>query len=210
MHGLMELAPPGIDELTAVMDVTETLDGPAGRPDLIVMDTAPSGHALRLLEMPALVQDWSRALMSILLKYQPVAGVGDLGPALLRMSRGLGRLRTLLTDPVRTSFIAVTRAAALPREETGRLLLRLKAMNVDVPFIVVNAVGQGTCRRCRAASIEEARELVRIERVSVGASGHRLPVVVAPAELPPPHGVRALRRWQSSWRARAAAGSMGR
>jgi arsenite-transporting ATPase len=210
MHGLMDLAPPGIDELTAVMEVTETLDDPAGGADVIVMDTAPSGHALRLLEMPALVQDWSRAFMSILLKYQPVAGVGELGPALLRISQGLGRLRALLTDPARTSFIAVTRAASLPGEETRRLLQRLSAMNVDVPFILVNAVGRGTCTRCRAASIEQARELLRIERVSVRPAGRPLPIVVAPAELPPPHGVPALRRWHSSWRARRAAGSIGR
>jgi arsenite-transporting ATPase len=122
MQGLMDLAPPGIDELTAVIDVTDALHDKGNEgADLIVMDTAPSGHALRLLEMPALAQDWARALMSILLKYQPVAGVGELGAVLLRMSQGLGRLKTLLADPQRTSFVAVTRAAALPREETHRL-----------------------------------------------------------------------------------------
>lgn len=205
MHGLMDLAPPGIDELTAVMEVVEAMDDRSpGASDVIVMDTAPSGHALRLLEMPALVHDWARALMSILLKYQPVAGVGELGAVLLRMSQGLGRLRALLTDPAKTSFIAVTRPAALPREETRRLLLRLKAMQVDVPVILVNAVGRGTCARCRAASLAQARELRKIERVTFGAARKRVPVVVAPAELPPPHGIHGLRRWHSSWRIRDA------
>jgi len=36
--------------------------------------------------------------MSILLKYQPVIGVGELGAVLLQLSRGLGRLRALLDD----------------------------------------------------------------------------------------------------------------
>ena len=67
-----------------------------------MIDTAPTGHALRLLEMPALVHDWVKALMAILLKYQPVVGVGDLGAVLLRLSQGLGRLRELLNDPART------------------------------------------------------------------------------------------------------------
>ena len=40
-----------------------------------------------------------RALMSILLKYQPVPGVGELGAVLLRISQGLGRLQ----DPARRS-----------------------------------------------------------------------------------------------------------
>ena len=208
MQGLMDLAPPGIDELTAVIDVTDALDekGDDGA-DLIVMDTAPSGHALRLLEMPALAQDWARALMSILLKYQPVAGVGELGAVLLRMSQGLGRLKTLLADPRRTSFVAVTRAAVLPREETHRLVSRLTMMDVHVPLILVNAVGRGTCARCRAASVQEAHELKKLARLPLGANHAPVGIAIAPAEMPPPHGVRALRRWQSSWRGRPRDGS---
>jgi arsenite/tail-anchored protein-transporting ATPase len=208
MQGLMDLAPPGIDELTAVIEVTDALDekGDEGA-DLIVMDTAPSGHALRLLEMPALAQDWARALMSILLKYQPVAGLGELGAVLLRMSQGLGRLKTLLADPRRTSFVAVTRAAILPREETHRLVSRLTTMDVQVPLILVNAVGRGTCARCRAASMQEARELKKLARLTLGANHASVAIGIAPAEMPPPHGVVALRRWQSSWRSRPREGS---
>ena len=95
-----------------MIDVTDALESRAT--DLVVMDTAPSGHALRLLEMPALVHDWAKALMSILLKYQPVVAVGQLGTVLLQLSQGLGRLRALLTDSERTSFIIVTRPATLP------------------------------------------------------------------------------------------------
>ena len=62
-----------LDELAAVLEITEAITGGAPEWDLVVMDTAPTGHALRLLEMPGLMQDWVRALMSILLKYQGVA-----------------------------------------------------------------------------------------------------------------------------------------
>ncbi len=198
MQGLIDLAPPGIDELAAVIDVTDALEGDGGRDacDLVVMDTAPSGHALRLLEMPALVQDWARALMLIVLKYQPVAGVGELGAVLLKLSQGLGRLRALLADPRRTSFVAVTRAAALPRAETVRLIAKLARLNVHVPAIVVNAVGRGTCSRCRRASAAETREIATLRR-SAGAAQH---IVIAPAEVPPPHGAARLRRWQGTWR----------
>jgi arsenite-transporting ATPase len=204
MHGLMELAPPGIDELTAVLDA---MGGHSGVPklvqgddELVVMDTAPSGHALRLLEMPALVQDWARALMSLLLKYQPVAGIGELGAVLLRMSQGLGSLRALLADNERTAFVPVTRAAALPRAETCRLLVQLAGMSVHVPLVVVNVVGRGTCRRCRAQATHELRELAGIGRLAGGPSRTRLPVVVAPAQIPPPHGAEALIEWRGTWR----------
>jgi len=194
MHGLIDLAPPGIDELASVIDVTDAIDSSAT--SLVVMDTAPSGHALRLLEMPALVQDWTRALMSILLKYQPVVGVGELGAVLLKLSQGLGRLRALLVDSRRTSFVVVTRGAALPRAETERLMRRLHGLHIHVPIAIVNAVGRGTCARCRTAAAVEQREINRLQR----ALPRQTPIVIAPAELPPPHGPAALGRWQRTWR----------
>jgi arsenite-transporting ATPase len=204
MHDLIDLAPPGIDELAAVIDVTGALAGSAREGieadfDIVVMDTAPSGHALRLLEMPGLVQDWARALMSILLKYQPVAGIGELGAVLLKLSRGLGGLRALLADPERTSFVAVTRAAALPREETLRLMDRLAGLHVHVPAILINAVGRGTCARCRRAAAAGEREVASL-REAVRSSGRGSPrIAVTPAAIPPPHGPAALRRWQRTW-----------
>ena len=56
MHGLIDLAPPGLDELVAILEVTTLMVGDgSGTWHHIVLDTAPTGHALRLLEMPALI-----------------------------------------------------------------------------------------------------------------------------------------------------------
>jgi arsenite/tail-anchored protein-transporting ATPase len=193
MHALIDLAPPGIDELAAVIDVTDALESRAT--DLVVMDTAPSGHALRLLEMPALVHDWAKALMSILLKYQPVVAVGQLGTVLLQLSQGLGRLRSLLTDPERTAFIIVTRPATLPAAEAERLRRRLGKLSVNIPLTLVNAAGRGTCTRCRTEARLQAQEIRRFAK-GLPPAGM---LVIAPAELPPPHGTRALASWQRSW-----------
>jgi len=193
MHGLIELAPPGIDELAAIIDVVDAIE--TGAVQTIVLDTAPTGHALRLLEMPELVHDWAKALMSILLKYQPVAGIGEFGPALLKLSRGLGRLRALLRDPIQTSFIVITRGADLPREETLDLLRSLDRLSVHVPAVVINAVGRGTCRRCRSEARTEQRVITSLKR----HIPRRVSMIVAPAELPPPHGPDKLRRWQAQW-----------
>jgi arsenite/tail-anchored protein-transporting ATPase len=193
LHGLIDLAPPGIDELAAVIDVVDAVDSSDSR--LIVMDTAPTGHALRLLEMPALVHDWTKALMSILLKYRSVASLQDVGPMLLKLSQGLGRLRTLLADEDRTSFVAITRAAALPHRETLDLLHRLDGLGIHVPAIIVNAVGRGGCRRCRAEAATESRHIARLNK-SIPRSAQ---IVIAPAEIPPPRAPHPLRRWQRRW-----------
>jgi arsenite-transporting ATPase len=204
MRDLMELAPPGIDELASVAEVTGALAGALGdhRFDLVVMDMAPSGHALRLLETPALIQDWAKVLMSILLKYQEVVGVGELGAMLLRLSKEIGRFRALLHDRRRTRFVAVTRGAALPRAETARLVRRLARMKVRVSAVLVNAVGRGTCARCQREAAAERREIAAL----TGTPAFRaIPLLLAPAELPPPHGAAGLRKWSARWMAKRAA-----
>ena len=194
MRDLIELAPPGLDELMAMVEVSDALEADASRRPLVVLDTAPSGHALRLLEMPALVHDWVKTLMAIVLKYQPVVGVGELGAVLLRMSHGLGRLRSLLADPHRAAFLAVTRPAVLPVAETRRLLARLGTLNIHVQAIVVNAFGAGTCGSCMTMRREQQRALSQLR-----AGARRRPVAMAPAVMPPPHGPESLQRWAGSW-----------
>ena len=200
MHDLFELSPPGLDEITATLELIDLLGGEDAPPRYaaIVVDTAPTGHALRLLEMPGIVHDWVKTLMSLLLKYQPVTGLGDLGAGLLRLSRGLGRMRALLRDPAATQFVVVTRAAALPRAESVRLLESLRTLRVSAPAVLVNAVGRGTCARCKAAAGRERRELVAIEK-RLPRQPRRPDIIVTPATVPPPHGVRALAAWRTRW-----------
>ena len=196
MHALLDLAPPGLDEIAAILHVTAALTD--GRADLVVVDTAPTGHALRLLEMPALIQDWAKALMQILLKYQPVVRLGDLGSMLVELSREIARLRDLLCDPRRTSFVAVTRAAGLPRAETARLMSALARMKISVPAVVVNAVGRGTCAPCLRAAAAERKELAELGRLFRHSHGSTR-IVLAGSEMPPPRGATRLLQWRRRW-----------
>jgi arsenite-transporting ATPase len=196
MQGLIDLAPPGIDELAAIIEITEALS--PGMTDLVVLDTAPTGHALRLLEMPALIHDWTRALMAILLKYQPITGVGDLGALLLTLSQGLGRLRQLLSDRTRTGFVLVTRAASLPRLESKRLLAALARLSIHVPAVIVNAVGRDRCIRCRRAAARERREIASLDRI---VSAPERSLVLAATSVPPPRTGGVLLEWRRrGWR----------
>jgi arsenite-transporting ATPase len=201
MHDLVDLSPPGLDEIAAVLRVIDLLgvsDG-AHQYDIVVVDTAPTGHALRLLETPATVHEWTKALMSIVLKYQPVMGVGELGAALLRLSRSLTRFRTLLANSRETQFVIVSGLAAVPRAETLRLQASLRRLRLRVPAVVVNAVGAGECRRCRRGRRREERALAAFAR-SVRRASRTLQIVVTPATVPPPIGRPALENWRRRWR----------
>src|SRR5205085_2795952 len=108
MEDLIDLAPPGLDEIFGLLAVVEAL----ARYDLVVVDTAPTGHALRLLQLVAKAREWLQMLLQILLKYRPVTGPGRLAEGLTATARELREFDGLLHDPARTRFVAVTRAAA--------------------------------------------------------------------------------------------------
>jgi arsenite-transporting ATPase len=193
VQDLLDLTPPGIDELIAVSSLLDALFGgdgsdrsDGGEPayDLIVVDTAPTGHALRLLEMPELALSWDHYLLSLLLKYRQAVGLGDLAAELVALSKSLKRLAALLCDPARCRFVAVTRAAELPRRETARLLRALRGLGIAVPAVVFNAL---------PAAGAPAGGLRK------GLSLGRCAIITAPARFPPPRGVARLAAWVASW-----------
>jgi arsenite/tail-anchored protein-transporting ATPase len=195
---LIDLAPPGIDEVIAVADVAEALTGEKGRYDIIVTDTAPTGHALRLLQTPAVLREWTQALMAILLKYREIVGAGTLASLLVQLSKRLRALQDILADAVQTRFVVVTRAAALPAAESTALIAALESLGIAVQAVVVNAVGAGSCANCQALSRAQADEISRL-RADHGNSG-RYAIIETPAEMPPPHGAAALAAWGLGWR----------
>jgi arsenite/tail-anchored protein-transporting ATPase len=194
---LIDLAPPGVDEVMAIADVAGLLanEGPYRT---IVADTAPTGHALRLLETPAVLREWTQALMAILLKYRDVIRPGAFAQILVDLSQRLRALEAMLRDRSQTAFILVTRPAALPREETIALEHSLQKLGVAVGAVIVNAFGAGSCSRCRHLVTQQRREL-RALRSRLGPAG-RYAIIVTPATMPPPHGVDALQAWRSRWR----------
>jgi arsenite-transporting ATPase len=195
---LIDLAPPGIDEVIAVADLAEALTESKGHYDLVVTDTAPTGHALRLLQTPAVLREWTQALMAILLKYREIVGAGPLASLLVQLSKRLRGLQAILSDPAQARFVVVTRAAALPAAESASLIASLRALGIAVQAVIVNAVGAGSCGRCRASARAQADEIARLRRAAGGAGGYA--IIEAPAEMPPPHGAAALAAWGLGWR----------
>jgi arsenite-transporting ATPase len=193
---LIDLAPPGIDEVIAVAEVASALTSADSGYDLVVTDTAPTGHALRLLHTPAILRDWTLALMTILRKYREIVGAGALAELLVGLSRRLRALQEMLQDPARTRFVIVTRAAALPVEEARDLVRALRSLRIAIGAIVVNALGGGDCGRCGRASHAEAAHLSHIRRL--GAE-RRYAIIGTPEEIPPPHGPAALASWSGAW-----------
>jgi arsenite-transporting ATPase len=195
---LLELAPPGIDELLGLVSVMHLLE--SGAYSQVIVDTAPTGHALRLLEMPEAARRWVQTLLRILLKYRQLVRPGRLAVELLALSKSLGAFQQNLRQSSVTSFFVVTRPAEVTRLETERLLRRLKQLGVHVPVTVVNAVTplSARCSRCRAASVVETRQIARLQR-QLRREFQDCAIIQPPLVAPPPRGVEALERWARIW-----------
>ena len=198
VQDLIALAPPGIDELFALVAVTDALTREGAEAPAVVLDTAPTGHALRLLALPESAREWIQALLAVLLKYRQVVGLGQLAQELVEMSKQLRGLEALLRDPERTAFVAVTRPAELPRLETGRLLAELDELGIPVAGLLVNAMTPPGCARCRRAGAREEKHVRALARRFLTRAGR--PMILAPMIAPEPRGVRALRDWGTRWR----------
>ncbi len=164
---------------------------------LIVVDTAPTGHALRLLEMPDAAREWVQSLLRIVMKYRSLVRPGRLGAELVELSRAIREFQALMRDPEETRFVVVTRAAAVPRLETERLFRSLRRLRIAAPIVVVNAMtlGPGRCPTCRRTAAAERRQLAAI-RAGLDRS---CAIIQAPLAAPPPRGLAALERWANSW-----------
>ena len=184
---LMDLAPPGIDELVALLEVTEL-----SAYDALVLDTAPTGHLLRLLEMPDVALAWTHQVLRLLLKYREVIGLGELAERLLALSRELKSLRAMLEDASGAWLLVVALPEALSVRETRRLLPRLREMGFAPGALLVNRASEEGGSRVRPAAAGTVGELTRV------AEG--VPVAGAPALGAGPRGVDELRTFMESWR----------
>ena len=211
---LFELAPPGMDEVVGMLTMIDALlpDVNAAAPrqptrnaarfDLVIVDSAPTGHTRRLLALPVQAQAWVRQLMAVVLKYKMVAGVEQIASELVSLSRGLNRLQELLTNERACGFLVVTRPEQLPELETIRLIEWLKRHRIPRRALIVNGITPPGCARCRRTAARERRQIAAFaRRPAWERSGGA--IILTDTITPPPRGLAALSRWQHTWRARA-------
>jgi arsenite-transporting ATPase len=137
MRQLLAVAPPGADELFAIIRLAELMtdESLAG----VIVDTAPTGHFLRLLELPQTAGEWVREFMRLLLRYRNVIPPGSLAEELVRASRSLKEVEAAFHSD-RTAVVVVTRPERIVVAETRRLLAQLAQRGLRIGGIIANAV----------------------------------------------------------------------
>lgn len=127
---------PGIDEMLSLITVMELLESNAQ--DLIILDTAPTGHLLRFLEMPIALSDWLSWIFKLWLKYQTVVGRTEFMGRLRILRQRVLQAQKKLQDPLYTEFIGVVQAQSAILAESQRLTRSLQALGVAQRYVVQN------------------------------------------------------------------------
>jgi len=136
MERIMDLSPPGIDELMALAAVMDFLT-PEGC-DLMVLDAAPTGHLIRLLELPEIIEEWLKAFFSLFLKYHKIFRLPGISQRLVRLSKNLKRLRKILTNPSRAALYGVSILTEMSFAETTDLAAACGRLEIPIPCLFLN------------------------------------------------------------------------
>ncbi|MEC9242876.1 MAG: ArsA family ATPase [Gemmatimonadota bacterium] len=158
---------PGTMEAALLERMADLMAEARGRFDLLIFDTAPSGHTIRLLSLPEVLGAWSdgmlghrdrsRKLGELLNvfgrdhsredEFGMIGGSkeepddsrdGRIQDILLTRRRKFHRARELLTDPAITAFLLVINAERLPILESKKTLNLLDRFNIPVTGMIVN------------------------------------------------------------------------
>jgi arsenite-transporting ATPase len=143
---------PGADEAAAMRQLLEYLDDP--RFDRVIVDTAPTGHTLRLLQLPEIMDSMIGRVMQLRNRFSGMMdgikgmfGGGDDDPDpsadLDELRDRIERLRSVLRDPAKTDFRVVTIPEEMSVAESERLVARLDEFGIPVNTLVVNRVMEG-------------------------------------------------------------------
>jgi arsenite-transporting ATPase len=157
--GLLNNPPPGLDELVALSNV---LDNPnvGADFDVVIVDTAPTGHTLRLLALPQFLDSFLGKLIKLRMK---LAGLASTLQALFGSSDAqqraktidtavnkleefrvkMSNLRTRLKDSSQTNFVVVSVPTKLSVLESKRLMDELTNQGISVTDVVLNQCVEG-------------------------------------------------------------------
>ncbi|MDI3213607.1 arsenical pump-driving ATPase [Arthrobacter sp. AL12] len=139
-------------------------DSSYGEYDHIVFDTAPTGHTIRLLQLPG---SWTDFL---------AAGKGDpscLGPlsGLEKHKQVYAKAVQALTDPARTRLVLVSRAQTSSLSEIERTYLELNQIGIGGGYVVVNGVLPEAAGDEDLAQALCAREAAAIAAIPAAVAG---------------------------------------
>lgn len=146
--------------------------------DKIVFDTAPTGHTLKLLELPDTLDSFLGKIIKFRLKlksfwnnFKGLFGFGQENPQkkmlelLEKLKETVKDLKKVLKDEEKTEFFVITLPVIMSILESLRLVGDLEGYDIPHHFLAVNKfrIYNGECDFCKSLSDQHAKNLQTIK-----------------------------------------------
>jgi arsenite-transporting ATPase len=164
---------PGIDEAMSfaeVMKLVETMEF-----SVIVFDTAPTGHTLRLLSFPSLLDKSLGKFVELKSRFGPlfsqfssmlnIGGEEQMENKLEKMKKLIEKVGQQFKNPDLTTFICVCIPEFLSLYETERLVQELNQFEIDTQNIIINQVLYPENEHCRLCAARAKMQSKYIEQI---------------------------------------------
>ena len=194
---MMSLSIPGIDEVMSFKTIIDLIE--EDNYEKYVVDTAPTGHALRLLSSPILLDEWIKMAAKMRWKYrymiESFSGEykdDEADVMLLNLKKTVKRIAALLSNSEKCEFIPVCIPEDMAIMETERLLKELRNFKITSRQLILNNVMEsdesGFCRQRKAAQLKYVDKVHHLFK--------ELQVVMVPVFPDEIKGVKALKNLQ--------------
>jgi len=179
LEDLTSMSPPGIDEALAFGKILEFIETEHDY-DLVIFDTAPTGHTLRFLSLPETLSGWIGKLIKMRMRLGNMFGAlkklftreekktDNSLDVLEKLNQSILNAKDDLTNPIKNSFVIVMIPEEMAILETGRLLNELVKYEIPVSNIVVNQLYQDTtelCDFCKTRREMQQKNLNKIREI---------------------------------------------
>jgi arsenite-transporting ATPase len=195
INEMLTLSIPGIDEVMSFKTIIDFIE--EGNYEKYVVDTAPTGHALRLISSPKLLDEWIKmaAMMRWKYRYMITSFSGsyqqdEVDSLLLSLKKTVKRIENLLRDNDRCEFIPVCIPESMAIMETFRLLSDLSKSEIDSRQIIVNNVMTSeACDFCKQRKSGQSKYLKEIGEIFGNLNKVEIPMFAEEIK-----GLKALKR----------------
>lgn len=197
IDSILELPIPGIDEVMGFKTIVDLIE--EGKFDKYVVDTAPTGHALRLLTLPELLDDWIKVMAKMRWKYRYMVAsfagkyrTDSADDFLISMKKVVKNIEGLLKDQSRCEFIVVAIPEDMAIKETERLIKSLNQYRMKVKQLIINNVVESSdCNFCK-----ERRKMQEKHIKEIRSKFSYLKTTIMPLQSSEIDGIKGLEKFK--------------
>lgn len=162
LHDIMDLAPPGLDEIMALSKLNDVLTDYEF--DHVIIDTAAGAHAIRLIELPNIIDEWLETAFKLVRKFDKVMNLDEIRLFLLEQRLKFKRLRESILNPKQATLIAITIPEAMGISVVERMIKGFKSSGIPCQNLIVNFVVPSNVK-CNYCNLRRQGQMKRIKEI---------------------------------------------